>query len=72
MNAHTHRLAHTPVAYHGNETEEKVFKKKGFQGRFKRADRQNGGQKQGVGSRFSQVYLNFNNGDVFITNIAIR
>ena len=35
---HTHTHTHTPVAYQGNETEEKVFKKKGFQGRFKRAD----------------------------------
>ena len=35
--AHAH--THTPVAYQGNETEEKVFKKKGFQGRFKGADR---------------------------------
>ena len=29
--SHTHRLAHTPVAYQGyqgNETEEKVFKKR--------------------------------------------
>ena len=49
MNARTHRLArtcthtHKPVAYEGNqgnETEEKFFlKEKGFQGRFKRADR---------------------------------
>ena len=52
MKAHTHlhtqRLAHactnththTPVAYQGNNTEEKVFKKrKGFQWEFKRADR---------------------------------
>ena len=36
--AHTHTHTHTPVAYQGNETEETVFKKrKGFQGRFKRA-----------------------------------
>ena len=43
---HIHRLtdAHTPVAYQGNqgnETEEKFLKKKkGFQGRFKGADRE--------------------------------
>ena len=38
----THKHTHTPVTYQGNqdtETEEKVFKKKGFQGRFKRAVR---------------------------------
>ena len=37
--ARTHAHAQTLVAYQGNETEEKVFKKKGFQGRFKVADR---------------------------------
>ena len=40
---HAHTHTHTPVAYQGNqgnETEEKFFlKEKGFQGRFKRADR---------------------------------
>ena len=25
---HTHKHTHTPVAYQGNETEEKVFKKR--------------------------------------------
>ena len=37
--ARAHTYTHTPAAYQGNGTEEKVFKKKGFQGRFKRADR---------------------------------
>ena len=27
-NTHTHVHTHTPIAYQGNETEEKVFKKK--------------------------------------------
>ena len=38
QHAHTHTHTHR-VIYQGNGTEEKVFKKKGFQGRFKRTDR---------------------------------
>ena len=47
FNALTHAQTRTPVAYQGNETEEKVFKKRKV---FKEGG-QNGEQTQGVGSR---------------------